>query len=180
MNKNNLQEQLNWCWAAACVMVGQQYKQSTLGVGCHDTDISQESVVQHANTIMPGVVGNFPGDDEAKIRGLKYVVTGACNSDLIEVVNLGTYDMAESLMELYRPEIESVFKTHNYIIGNAVLLPQGICHSFVLMGIEDNRIQIFDPWNAGITMYPLDEVFVHGFLSERGLGAIKWIQYISQ
>lgn len=159
-------------------MVGQQYKQNAFNYEYLDSDVSQESVVRNANTFMPGIAGDFPGDDEAKIRGLKYVVTGDCNSDLVEVVNLGTHDMTESLLELYSHEIEAVFQRHNYIIGNAVLFPQGISHSFVLIGIEDNRIKVFDPWNGRITKYTLDEVFVHGFLSQRGFGIIKWIQYI--
>ena len=185
MDAKYIQNRPNWCWAVACKMVGEQYKQTqfkygrdfeSIGMG----DISQEEIVKNANTIMPGVVDNFSGDDEAKIRGLKYVVTGECDSDLIEVVNVGTYDMPESLLECYGEEIEKVFKSGNYIIGNAVLLPRGTCHSFVLMGMEENRIQVFDPWNASITTYKIDEVFEHGFVSVCGAGIIKWIQYISE
>lgn len=179
-----IQQQSNWCWAVACRIVGEQYKKiqlyadyelasATLG------DISQEKIVENANTTMPGIVDNFPGDDEAKIRGLKYVVTGNCNSDLIEVINVGTYDMPESLFELYGVEIEKVFDSGNYIIGNAVLFPRHICHSFVLMGTDEERIQVFDPWNASISMYKISDVFEYGFASACGVGVIKWMQYIN-
>lgn len=182
MKLNCMQIRSNWCWAVACEIVGNQYKKSELYSNKHLAstlvEICQEEIVQNANTIIPGVVGNFPGDDEAKIRGLKYVVTGDCNSDLINVVNLGTYDMPESLLELYRREIELVLKSNNYIIGNAVLFPENVCHSFVLMGLTNNMIQVFDPWNGSANEYSLDEVFESGFISARGVGVIKWIQYI--
>lgn len=183
MDRKQTQQQVNWCWAVACEMVGNQYKKNMTSAHTSESimvDTSQEAIVQNANTIMPGVLGDFPGDDEAKIRGLKYVVTGDCNSDLIKVANLGTYDMTESLFELYSKEIKSVLKNNNYIIGNAVLFPKGICHSFVLMGIEEDKIQVFDPWNASITMYKVDEVFVRGFISACGVGVVKWMQYITE
>lgn len=43
------------------------------------------AIVMNANTVAPGHVGNYPGDDEAKVRGLKYVVTGDCDSSAINV-----------------------------------------------------------------------------------------------
>ena len=145
----------------------------------NDADLWQVDIVMNANTIMPGVIGNFPGDDEAKIRGIKYVVTGDCNSDEIEVKNLGTYDMKESLLSLYKDEISAVFKSKNYIIGNAVLKPQDICHSFVLMDMWGNKIQIYDPWNGSAAIYDIHDVFENGFMSEKGVGIIKWIQFIN-
>lgn len=121
---------------------------------------------------------NFPGDDEVNIRGLKYVTTGDCNSELIEVTSLGIYDMPESLLDLYREEIEAVFKIKNYIIGNAALFPNGICHSFVLMGMNDNIVQVYDSWNGSMNEYSSEEVFKSGFQSAFGMCVIKWIQYI--
>lgn len=117
-----IQQQTDWCWVVACKMVGVQYKKNKLHSNgdceCVVMDaISQDEIVKNANTTMPGIVDNFLGDDEAKIRGLKYVVTGNCNSDLIEVINVGTYDMPESLFELYGVEIEKIFDSGNYIIG---------------------------------------------------------------
>lgn len=180
-SKGYIQNRTNWCWAVACEMVGNQYKENIAYANIFANiavDTSQEAIVQNVNTIMPGVLGNFPGDDEAKIRGLKYVATGDCNSELIEVATLGIYDMPECLFDLYREEIEEVFKRKNYMIGNAVLFPHGICHSFVLMGMSDNIIKVYDPWNGSLNEYSSEEVFKSGFQSALGMGVIKWIQYI--
>ena len=64
-------------------------------------EIWQTTIVMNANTVASGPIGNYPGDDEAKVRGLKYVVTGDCDSSAINVASFGTYDMPESLLELY-------------------------------------------------------------------------------
>lgn len=184
MYKKFIQEQSNWCWAAACKMVAQQYKIdcfiSKWSLDNKRTNISQESIVLNANTVRPGSCGNFPGDDDAKIRGLKYAVTGDCDSRLIDVETLGTYDMVESLLERYDKEIMEVFRNNHYMIGNAVLLPYGICHSFVLLGMQQNKIRTFDPWDGSINLYTMKEVFEEGFYSARGFGVIKWIQYIKE
>lgn len=189
-----MQYRSNWCWAAACKMVGQQYKKINTKytfvphevndiLSEKETDACAEkmwqcAIVKNANTIMPGCIENFSGDDEAKIRGIKYAVTGDCFSEEINVVNLGTYDMPDSLWDLYGEEIKAVFKSKNYIIGNAVLYPQGICHSFVLMSIAENMVQIYDPWDGNTYFYDIHEVFETGFVSAKGIGIIKWIQFI--
>ena len=38
------------------------------------------------------VEGKFPGNDQMKMRGLKYVVLGDCESNLIQTITLGTYE----------------------------------------------------------------------------------------
>lgn len=144
-----------------------------------EIDVWQAAIVMNANTIMPGTIGNFPGDDEAKIRGIKYVVTGDCNSKKIDVMNLGTYDMQENLLDQYGEEIKTVFRSKNYIIGNAVLSPWNVYHSFVLMDISDNMVKVYDPWNGTIDMYNIQDVFERGFISAKGIGVIKWIQFIN-
>lgn len=204
MNKKYTQNYSNWCWVVACKMVGEQYKsinpiynftldcnkyiewQNCLCNGSRfDIDVTKEIdawqavIVMNANTIMPGMIGNFPGDDEAKIKGIKYVVTGDCNSEKIDVMNLGTYDMQESLLDQYGEEIKTVFRSKNYIIGNAVLGPWNVCHSFVLMDISDNMVKVYDPWNGTIDMYNIQDVFERGFISAKGIGVIKWIQFIN-
>lgn len=204
MSEKYIQNYSNWCWAVACKMVGEQYKTMnpiynfTLGYNkdiewqnclCNgssfdidvakEIDVWQAAIVMNANTIMPGTIGNFPGDDEAKIRGIKYVVTGECNSKKIDVMNLGTYDMQENLLDQYGEEIKTVFRNKNYIIGNAVLSPWNVCHSFVLMDISDNMVKVYDPWNGTIDMYNIQDVFERGFISAKGIGVIKWIQFIN-
>lgn len=180
--REQIQRQVNWCWAVACEMVGNQYKKNTPDIYSSQKFVvcaNQETIVQNANTIMPGFLGNFPGDDLAKVRGLKYVITGDCDSHLIEVANVGSYDMKESLFDFYREEMEEVFRCKNYIIGNAVLFPDGICHSFVLIGMDDDMVQVYDPWNGNVKEYRADEVFESGFQSILGKGVIKWVQHIS-
>ncbi len=177
LNKEYIQNDTNWCWAVACKIVGEQYKRMNSD---YDSQLycTQRNIVMNANTIMPRMIGNFPGDDEAKIRGIKYVVTGDCNSDKIKVRNLGKYDMKENLLNLYGEKIFKVLRSKNFIIGNAILLPNGICHSFVLMGMAGNMILIYDPWDGSIHMCDILEVFEKGFISARGIGVIKWIQFI--
>lgn len=177
LNKEYIQNDSNWCWAVACKIVGEQYKRMNSN---YNTRLycTQRSIVMNANTIMPGMIGNFPGDDEAKIRGIKYVVTGDCNTDKIDVINLGTYDMQESLLDLYGEIIYKVFTSKNFIIGNAVLRPEGICHSFVLISMIENLVQIYDPWDGSTHMCDIQDVFKRGFVSARGIGIIKWIQFI--
>lgn len=163
-------------------MVGNQYRKNMSnfnGLKELVVDTSQEAIVRNANTVKPGFLGDFPGDDAAKIRGLKYVVTGDCESDLINIINVGSYDMRESLLDFCREELVDVFQSNNYMIGNAVLYPGGICHSFVLTGMDDYGVRIYDPWEGSIMEYCEDEVFKSGFQCTLGRGVIKWVQYIS-
>ena len=62
-----------------------------------------------------------------------------------------------------------MFQKGDYMIGNAVLYPRGICHSFVL---------IYDPWDGSYDLYPAGDVFDSGISTALGSGTIKWIQYI--
>lgn len=38
----------------------------------------QRLIVMNANSEHPGLEGNWPGDDEAKEWGIRYVITGQC------------------------------------------------------------------------------------------------------
>lgn len=49
-------------------------------------DVWQRLIVMNANSEYPGLVGNWSGDDEAKEKGIKYVITGKCDSALVKVV----------------------------------------------------------------------------------------------
>lgn len=142
-------------------------------------DSWQRAIVMNANTECPGFDGNHSGDDAAKERGLKYVVTGQCDSSLIQTVSLGFFDSVESLLVHHQERIYSVFQGDGYMIGNAVLYPSGTCHSFVLLNrTADNKILIYDPWNGIFDFYPADDVFCSGISTALGKGIIKWVQYI--
>lgn len=202
-----IQNRTNWCWTAACKAVGERYKENhrefffhpMYGIkaipacsleglrpdvvkmisGLYLMDTWQHAVSIHADYLHGGREGNFPGDDEMKMRGLKYVVTGDCESSLVQAVTLGNYDSADSLIRSHGGEIEQVFGKKEYLIGNAVLYPGGICHSFVLLDWkQDDYIAIFDPWDGSIRSYRPEEVFYTGFQSARGRGILKWVQYI--
>lgn len=54
MDAKYIQNRPNWCWAVACKMVGEQYKQTQWNSGCGfesigTDDISQEEIVKNAN-----------------------------------------------------------------------------------------------------------------------------------
>lgn len=142
-------------------------------------DSWQRAIVMNANTECPGFDGNHSGDDVAKERGLKYVVTGKCESNLIQIVNLGFFDSEESLLACHQERICTVFQKGDYMIGNAVLYPRGICHSFVLLNwMLDNKVLTYDPWDGSYDLYPAGDVFDSGISTALGSGTIKWIQYI--
>ena len=61
-------------------------------------DSWQRAIVMNANTEYPGFDGNHSGDDAAKERGLKYVVTGQCDISLIQIACVGFFDSGENLL----------------------------------------------------------------------------------
>lgn len=143
-------------------------------------DKMQCSIVKNANTVCPDCDGNWPGDDEAKERGIKYVVTGNCDSDLIQTVSLGFYDSEDSLLDHYVEQIRNVFLRNDYIIGNAILYPQKICHSFVLLDwTGEDEILMYDSWDGVFAFLPVEDVFCNRIVSALGSGVIKWVQYIT-
>ena len=143
-------------------------------------DAWQRAIVMNANTICPGSEGNIPGNDEAKIRGLKYVLTGDCYSSAVKIRTIGSFDMRESLQDFCEERMQSVFGSHNFMIGNAILHPKGVSHSFVLLGVRDHSVMLYDPWDGSIRTYSASAVFRDGFASAMGTGIIKWIQYIGK
>ena len=202
-----IQNRTKWCWAVACKMLGERYKENhaefsfhpmngrkeirthcldglrtdvvKMQNGAYLVDTWQYAIAAHADPLHRGMEGNFPGDDYMKIRGIKYAVTGDCESTLVQAVTLGRYDAADSLLHNYCKEIEEVFEKGEYLIGNAVLYPGGICHSFVLLEWRhDGSILVYDPWDGSIRAYRPEEVFYTGFPSLQGKGVLKWIQYI--
>lgn len=147
--------------------------------GLYFIDAWQRAIVMNANSTKIGADGNFSGDDAAKLRGLKYVVTGECNSRSIETVNVGVFDSEKSLLHDYYEYIIPAFEAKHYLIGNAVLYPRKICHSFILLAwLPEDKIIIYDPWDGEINAYPVEKVFYQGFPSALGSGVIKWVQYI--
>lgn len=139
----------------------------------------QRAIVMNANTEHPGADGNHFGDDAAKEQGLKYVVTGQCDSSLIQAVSLGFFDSRENLLIHHQEQIQEVFQRGDYMIGNAVLYSRGICHSFVLLNwTKSDKVLIYDPWNGFFEFYSAKDVFDSGISTALGTGIIKWVQYL--
>ncbi len=139
----------------------------------------QRMIVRSANSEHPGVDGNWPGDDTAKEKGIRYVVTGLCDSSLVEVVSMGNFDSDKSLLYYHYSKLRYAFLQNNYVIGNAVLYPKRVCHSFVLMDwTEEDKILIYDPWDGHFEFYTVADVFCNGISGPLGTGIIKWVQCI--
>ena len=94
-----IQNRTNWCWVAACKVAGEQYKKNftefafTLesqetevavsnldGLrtdivkrrnGIYFVDAWQSAIARNADFLHGGLEGNFPGNDQMKMRGLK-------------------------------------------------------------------------------------------------------------
>ena len=142
-------------------------------------DTWQRLIVMNANSEYPGLDGNWPGDDEAKERGIKYVITGQCDSHLINVVSIGNFDSDKSILHNYYRQIRSVFAQNNYLIGNAVLYPDRVCHSFVLLDwTAEDKILLYDPWDGYFEFHAVADVFCNGISVPLGTGIIKWAQYV--
>ena len=89
-----IQNRTNWCWVAACKVVGEQYKKNftEFAFTLESPDAWQSAIARNADFLHGGLEGNFPGNDQMKMRGLKYVVLGDCESNLIQTITLGTYE----------------------------------------------------------------------------------------
>lgn len=139
----------------------------------------QRLIVMNANSEYPGLDGNWPGDDEAKERGIKYVITGQCDSHLVHAVSIGNFDSDKSILHKYYRQIRSAFAQDNYLIGNAVLYPDGVCHSFVLLDwTAEDKILLYDPWDGHFDFYTAADVFCNGIAVPLGTGIVKWVQCV--
>ncbi|MDE6388735.1 MAG: hypothetical protein K2L82_13135 [Lachnospiraceae bacterium] len=142
-------------------------------------DAWQRAIVMNANTAKyPGYDGDVGGDDEAKVRGIKYYLTGDIYSDRIKVETLGLYDEPVSLLDRYRKQLMDSVSRHEYIIGNAMLHEKKECHSFVILYIEGEKVMLYNTSDGEILYCRAKEAFDCGFKSGLGTGTIKWVQRI--
>lgn len=143
-------------------------------------DAWQRAIVMNANTARYiGFEGDVDGDDEAKIRGIKYYLTGDIYSNKVKIETIGFYDDVTSLFDNYRSRIKASSQRQEYAIGNAVLQERDKYHSFVVLYIEGERVMLYDPANGEILYHSVQEVFYNGFRSQSGVGIIKWMQIIA-
>ena len=59
-----IQNRTNWCWVEACKDAGEQYKKNF-------ADAWQSAIARNADFLHGGLEGDFPGNDQMKMRGLK-------------------------------------------------------------------------------------------------------------
>lgn len=82
--------------------------------GCFTVDSWQRAIVANANTAIGiGYEGDIGGDDEAKMRGIKYVIAGDIFCETIKIENLGYYQERENIFDKYREKIMETLKKKN-------------------------------------------------------------------
>lgn len=121
--------------------------------------------------------GNVKGDDEDKERGIKYVVTGSSEKNDISVITRGGYKDSISIFDQYDTQIINVIASKQYILANMVL-DSGKFHTVVIIGILNDTIYLYDPWDGAVISSNITDVFHHGLKIRLGRGIVKWIQYI--
>lgn len=213
-----IQNRKHWCWAAACRIVGEQYRRRHTGYGfeiineCPEkpgqvtrqeyekgvvtndleginwslqvgfpvrVDAWQRAIVMNANTAMgTGYEGDIPGDDAAKVRGIKYFLTGDPDTDRLEVETLGESSSEIPLTVKYADRMRESFRREECIIGNAVFPEKNEFHSFVILCMEQDWVMLYDPADGRIMYRREAEVYRDGFGCSMGTGVIKWIQRI--
>lgn len=142
-------------------------------------DAWQRAIVMNANTGKNiGYDGDIAGDDEAKVRGIKYYLTGDIYSNRVKVETLGFYDDAVPLLDRYKSQIVDSVSRQECIIGNVVLRNMNECHSFVILCISGDKVMLYNTADGDVVYCSIEEAFNSGFRSKLGIGVIKWIQRI--
>ncbi|MFI3173289.1 MAG: hypothetical protein R3Y24_02710 [Eubacteriales bacterium] len=202
-----IQNHINWCWAVSAKIVGFHYAklknlelpfdydikypfgiksniknglaERCMGIdnGLPTIDVWQSMIVQNAKSKTKNIYGDLPEDDSAKVRALKYVVSGDINSKEIEVCEFGYYDDEIPLCEFNNfIEIKNVLEQGYAIIGNCIFF-NGLAHSLVIFP-HNEKLKIYDPKNGATDICSYDQVFRTGFLTDSGQAVVKWVQYI--
>ena len=198
-----IQNHVNWCWATAAKIAGLYYCSTERrpplwqeGPAClrsdptrlradyvgHDgeqftVDMWQQAIVQHASDPVKNPDGNLPETDAAKIRALRYVVTGDIHSSAIEVVSIGQSQSETDLLTAAGAEIREASAHGRCIIGNFIKI-SGLSHSVVLIPKSDKLFLLYDPWDGYSDLVTDRQVFQTGFLTSQGPGRVAWLQYI--
>ena len=142
-------------------------------------DAWQRAIVMNANTgKYTGYDGDVDGDDEAKIRGIRYYLTGNIYSDSMDIETLGSCDAAVSLWDKYRDRLLESAGRQEYLIGNAVMHGGRAYHTFVILCITGEKVMLYDTADGGVSYCTADETFRRGFESGSGRGIVKWVQRI--
>lgn len=203
-----IQNHINWCWAVVSEIVGFQYcvrnnrfskisleiskphantrrtdlrglRPYVCGI-CEDSivvDSIQLDIVEHAKSTTFNHTGNFPEDDIGKARALRYVITGNSASTIPQIVIAGNYYDDRCLLNTERSAIDEAIALGNSFIGN-YRRQDGTFHSIVLKPVSASWLELYDPWDGYKAQFRTTQIFKSGFLTNQGIGVIKWIQYI--
>ena len=140
-------------------------------------DSIQLDIVEHAKNTIFNYTGNFPEDDAGKARALRYVITGNATSTKPQIVIAGNYYDGQCLFNTERSAIDEAIALGNSFIGN-YRRPDGTFHSIVLKPVSTSWLELYDPWDGYKAQFHTTQIFQSGFLTNQGVGVIKWIQYI--
>ena len=139
-------------------------------------DAWQRAIVMNANTgKYTGYDGDVDGDDEAKIRGIRYYLTGDIYSDRIGIETLGGYDAAVPLWDQYRRKLLESAGRQEYLIGNAVISERKEYHAFVILCITGEKVMLYNTADGEVLYCTAEDSFIRGFESGSGKGIIKWV-----
>ena len=145
--------------------------------GVFTVDAWQRAIVMNASGFMKDE--DISGDDQCKVRGMKYVITGnPCHAG-ISISTKGYYESEISVFEQYHKEICKTVSQKKCILAN-VMLEDYRFHTLIIMGMNRDHICLYDPWDGLLRAASVREVFDTGFQSSLGKGIVKWIQYIKE
>lgn len=204
----NIQNHVNWCWAVAAKIVGVEYcqrnqisspiidqtqkgsediiRKDPFGLrpyvcgsyqGQPTVDALQLSIVEHAKDPINNPDGNWPEGDLGKARALRYIITGNPESDTLSIQLVGFYADPHDLLSTAPLSIAEAIDWGNPFIGN-YQRQDGTFHSIVLTPLTESTLEIYDPWDGYREHFSKFQLFRSGFVTNRGPGIIKWIQYI--
>lgn len=204
-----VQNHTNWCWATVAKIVGLHYIQKkglpaayqwecdfpygvtadgmagliphTLG-RCLDAvtvDAWQYKIVENAKNHEKNPFGNLPEYDVAKVRALRYVVTGDANNNTFPIQEFGFY---KDILPLYKQEcfeeIERNLDIGFASIGNYINIDR-TAHSVVIFPKANKAVTLYNPQDGTSYTCSYRQAFETGFLTTKGQAVIQWVQYIT-
>lgn len=140
-------------------------------------DAIQQDIVEHAKDPLTNFDGNQPEGDAGKARALRYIITGDPNSVFPEIVLVGSYLDAQDLLTSSESLIREAIELGCPFIGN-YQRQDGTFHSVVLLPTSDSQLELYDPWDGFREKFSETQIFKSGFLTNQGVGRIRWIQFI--
>lgn len=140
-------------------------------------DAAQLDIVEHATDSVRNPDGNLPEDDDAKARALRYIITGDPYGASPEIVLVGHYRADRDLLSSSLPLIDEAMELDTPFIGNYQRV-DGSFHSIALSPVSTGQLELYDPWDGFRERFSKAQIFQSGFLTNQGMGVVRWFQYI--